>query len=46
MFVEDGQGSLLLADGDKFLGPFENILRFEVRRGRHVGWCELYLQLR
>jgi hypothetical protein len=38
MFVEEGQGGLLLANTDQLLGPFEDILGATVRRRRHDGY--------
>lgn len=37
MFVEKGQSGLLLSHSDEFLGAFEDILGFAVRRRRHDG---------
>lgn len=37
MLVQDGEGSLRLADSDELLGPLEHILRAAMRRRRHDG---------
>lgn len=36
MFVEEGQGRLLLVDADKFLGPLEDILGTRMWWRRHL----------